>query len=81
MITKKNTSGFFFFKSKIHGALADVAQWIEHQPVNQKVAGSIPGQGTCLGCCSGLHLGACERQLINVSLPLFLPSVSLKINK
>ena len=26
-----------------------VAQWIEHRPADQKVAGSIPSQGTCLG--------------------------------
>ena len=31
-------------------ALAGVARWIECQPTNQKVASSIPGQGTCLGC-------------------------------
>ena len=30
-------------------ALAGVAQWIECQPVNQRVTGSIPSQGTCLG--------------------------------
>ena len=30
-------------------ALAGVAQWIEHQPVNGKVASSIPSQSTCLG--------------------------------
>ena len=30
-------------------ALACVAQWIEHGPANQKVTGSIPSQGTCLG--------------------------------
>ena len=30
-------------------ALAGVAQWTEHQPVNRKVASSIPSQGTCLG--------------------------------
>ena len=34
-------------------ALADVAQWIECQPANQRVAGSIPSQGTCLGCRPG----------------------------
>ena len=26
--------------------LAGVAQWIEYQPVNHRVAGSIPSQGT-----------------------------------
>ena len=31
-------------------ALAGVAQWIERRPANQRVAGSIPSQGTCLGC-------------------------------
>ena len=30
-------------------ALAGVAQWTECGPVNQKVAGSVPSQGTCLG--------------------------------
>ena len=31
------------------GALAGVAEW----PMNQRVAGSIPSQGTCLGCGPG----------------------------
>ena len=46
--------------------LAGVAQWIGCQPVNQRVAGSIPSQGTCLGCEPGPQL-VCERQLIDVS--------------
>ena len=29
------------------GALADVAQWLEHQTAKQRAAGSIPSQGTC----------------------------------
>ena len=33
--------------------LAGVAQWIEPGPVNQRVAGLIPSQGTCLGCRPG----------------------------
>ena len=58
-------------------ALAGVAQWIERRPANQRVASSIPRQGTCL-CCR-----AHERQPhIDVSLPLFLPPFPcLKINK
>ena len=28
---------------------AGVARWIEHWPVNQRVSGSIPSQGKCLG--------------------------------
>ena len=31
-------------------ALARVALWIERPPADQKVAGSIPSQGTGLGC-------------------------------
>ena len=64
-------------------ALAGVAQRIECRPVNQDVTGSIPGQGTCLGCSPSPHLGACERQSIDVSRPLFfLPlSLSLEMNK
>ena len=33
--------------------LAGVAQWTERWSVNQRVAGSIPGQGTYLGCRPG----------------------------
>ena len=74
-------------KFKITVALATVAQWIEYQPVSQKVAGSNPGQGTCLGCKPGPGPGMCERQLINVSLARqgfsLSPSlpISLKISK
>ena len=53
-------------------ALAGVAQWIERRPVNQRVAGAIPSQGTCLGCGPGPQWGVCERQPhIDVFLPLF----------
>ena len=38
---------------KCDTALAGVAQWIERGPANQRVAGSIPSQGTCLGCEPG----------------------------
>ena len=60
-----------FFKDTV---LAGVAQWIECRPVNQRVDGSIPSQGTCLGCRPGPELGLCEGQPhIDVSIPLFLP--------
>ena len=36
-------------------ALVGVAQWIGHRPVNQRVTGSIPSQGTCLGCRPGFQ--------------------------
>ena len=37
----------------IASALAGVAQWIECQPVNQRVIGWIPSQGTFLTCEPG----------------------------
>ena len=33
----------------LNWALAGVAQWTEHQPAHQSIAGSIPSRGTCLG--------------------------------
>ena len=54
-------------------ALAGIAQWIERGPANQGVAGSIPSQGTCLGCRPGSQWGMHGRQPhIDGSLPLFL---------
>ena len=65
---------FGFWQLKItYVALAGIAQWIEHGPVGQNIAGSIPSQGTCLGCRLGALLGVYERQPpTDVSLPLFL---------
>ena len=57
-------------------ALAGVAQWIECRPVNQRVAGWIPSQGTCLGCGlgpSGGHLTG-NHTLIFLSLSFSFPS-------
>ena len=34
-------------------AMAGMAQWIEHQTAKQRITGSIPSQGTCLGCGPG----------------------------
>ena len=53
--------------------------WLEHCPVNWKVTGSIPSQGTCLAPVTE------ERQLIDVSLwhQYFSPSLPLclKVSK
>ena len=38
-----------FYYGSIQVALAGVAQWTDGWPVNQRVAGLIPSQGTCLG--------------------------------
>ena len=51
-------------------AVACVTQWIEHRPANQKVAGSIPSQGTCLVC-----------RPVFLSRPFSLPSPLSNINK
>ena len=59
------------FKLKGQFALAGVAQLLESWPMNQRVTGSIPSQGTYPGC---------GRQQIHISFFLsFTPS--LKINK
>ena len=72
--------GYIAIKNRT-AALAGVAQWIECWPVNQRVAGSIPSQGTCLGCRPGPQQEACEKQPhIKCFSPLLLP-FSLKINK
>ena len=63
-------------------ALAGMTRWIECRPVNWKFAGSIPSQGTCLGCGHvpswGYARGNWSMFLshIYISLPLFLPSFS-----
>ena len=41
------------YVKKAVGALAGVAQWTERWPVNQRVTGSMPSQGTGLGCGPG----------------------------
>ena len=62
--------------------LGGVAQWTECLPVNQKVASSIPSQGTCLGCRSDSPVeGALEvNTLMFLSLSPSCP-LSKKINK
>ena len=37
----------------INLVLVGMAQWTECWPVNLRVTGSIPSQGTCLGCGPG----------------------------
>ena len=65
-----------FFKNST-SALAGVAQWTECWLANQRVTGSIPSQGTCLGYGPGPHI------LMFLSLPFSLPSPlsKNKINK
>ena len=63
----------------ISSALASVAQWIEHQPVNQEMAGLIPSQGTCVVCRLGLWVELCERQPIDVCFSLTLMFLSLSL--
>ena len=59
--------------------------WLEHCPIHQKVGGSIPSQGTYLGCVGSVSgQGAYVRQalmfLSHTDVSLSLP-FSLKIKK
>ena len=73
-----------FESSKIsHAALAGVAQCIEHWPVNQRVAGSIPSLGThtwVVGQVPSRGHVRGNHTLIFLSLSLSLSSPSLKKN-
>ena len=67
---KSQIESSYTFKAQ-HGsiglqALAGMVQCSECQPANQKVAGSILSQGTCLGFGPGPQLGGCEKQPIDV---------------
>ena len=72
---------FIIYLKSFHCALT-VAQWVGHCPANRKIAGSVSSQGTSLGCRFNPQLGACERQLNDVSLahqcfsPSLTPSLS-----
>ena len=77
---KKTLFLWFLQNSKL--ALAGVAHWIEHWPADQRVAASIPSQGTCLGRGPGPQ-GAPEATTQWCFSPCLSPSLpfSLKINK
>ena len=71
------------FLDKVKKKLAGVAQWIERQPANQRVTGSIPRQGTGLGCRPGPRQRVRKRQPhTDVSLPLknFLKKIIKRID-
>ena len=69
------------FKVHVH-ALVGVAQWTECWPANQRVTGSIPSQGPCLGCGPAPQWGAHEMQPHVMFLSLFPPPFpSLKLSK
>ena len=53
LILVRVTNPFENLIKAMNPALAGAAQWIECCLENQKVAGSIPSQGTCLGCGPG----------------------------
>ena len=60
MLTQKERMVSMLIKpmlKKISSALVGAAQWIDCQLANQSVAGSIPSQGTYLGCGPGPQLG------------------------
>ena len=55
-----DSNNMFFFKKSASPALVHMAPWIECRPENQRVAGSIPSQGTGLGGRPGPQSGSCE---------------------
>ena len=63
-------------KSDCNFDLDGVAQWIEYQPVNQRVTSSIPSQGPCLG--RGRVPGrGCARGNLTLMFPSLSPSLPL----
>ena len=50
-------------KKEVTWALAGVAQWIEYQPMNQRVSGSISSQGICVGCRPGPQVGSMQEAI------------------
>ena len=63
--------------------MASVAQWIECQPMNQRVAGLIPSQGTWLGLWARSPVGGTQNATTNwfFSPSLSPPSSPLSKNK
>ena len=61
--------------------MAGVAQWIEHWPANQSVAGLIPSQGTCVDFGPGPHRRCARGNYTLMFLSLFLPPFPLSKNK
>ena len=57
-------------------ALAGWLSWLEHLPIHQNFADSVPGQGTYLGCGFDPQL-RCEKEATNWYFSLSLS----KINK
>ena len=57
-----------------------MVQLVGHQPIGQKVMGSIPGEGTCLGCGFSPSWGMYERQPINFSFSCLCFSLSFSLS-
>ena len=58
---------------KQHSALAGVTQWTEYQTANQRVAGSIPSQGTPWAAGQVPSRGRTRGNHTLMFLSLFLP--------
>ena len=71
-------------------ALAEGLSWLEHCPVHQKVAGSVPSQGTNLGCrfdpqsqCVWEATDWCLSRCLSLSLsfPTTLKSIRISLDE
>ena len=71
-----------YYKNITIHSLTSVAQWVGRCSTKCKAAGSITGQGTCLGGRFALPVGVCPRgnQWMFLSLSSSLP-LSLEVNK
>ena len=59
--------------------LARLLSWLECHPINQKVAGLIPGQGTYLGCAFSAMSG-CMWEAVNRCFSHIDVSLSLSLS-
>ena len=72
---------FYMTQKPVFVDLAGVAQLVGHHPADQEVMGSVPSQGTSLGCRFGPHpinislSHPCFSSPLSPSLPLCLQSI------
>ena len=63
------------------GSLAGWLSWLEHRPIHQRAVGSVPSQGTYLGCGFNPWQGTYKRQLTGFSLTSMSVCLSVSLSK
>ena len=75
-------SYFYAFQNFCLLAMAGVAQWIEHQPVNQRVTSSIPNLGHMPGLWAMSPVGSVQEATTHWCFcPSLFPFLTLSQNK